>query len=66
MYRYRWDQTYPTEMYADLVRSYSNTQAMPRDQREALIADLCALIDAEFDGYVIRPLIVTLVAGRKV
>ncbi|MEX0751291.1 MAG: class I SAM-dependent methyltransferase [Dehalococcoidia bacterium] len=65
LHRYRWDQTYPTDQYADLVRSYSNTQMMPRDEKEALIADLCALIDAEFDGYVVRPLVMTLVVGRK-
>jgi SAM-dependent methyltransferase len=65
LFRYRWDQTYPTELYADLVRSYSNTQAMPRHQREAMIAELCALIDAEFDGYVVRPLVITLVVARR-
>lgn len=65
LHRYRHDQTYPTHVYADLVRSYSNTQMMPRDAREALISDLCALIDAEFDGYVVRPLVITLVLARK-
>lgn len=63
--RYRWDQTYPTAMYADLVRSYGRSQTMPRDEREALIADLSDLIDADFDGYVVRPLVITLVLGRK-
>jgi SAM-dependent methyltransferase len=63
--RYRWDQTYPTDVYADLVRSYSNTQMMPREAREALIADLCVLIDEEFNGYVVRPLVITVVLGRK-
>jgi len=65
LHRHRHDQTYPTDLYADLVRSYSNTQMMPREQREALIADLCALIDAEFDGYVVRPLVITLILARK-
>ncbi len=65
LHRFRHDQTYPTDQYADLVRSYSNTQMMPREQREALIADLCALIDAEFDGYVVRPLVITLILARK-
>jgi len=65
LYRYRWDRTYPTAQYADLVRSYSNTQMMPREQREALISDLCTLIDAEFDGYVVRPLVITLALGRN-
>lgn len=63
--RYRWDQRYPTADYADLVRSYSNSARMPRAERESLIADLSALIDAEFDGYVIRPLIMTLTTARR-
>jgi hypothetical protein len=33
--------------------------------REALIDDLCALIDGEYDGYVVRPLVVTLLMGRR-
>jgi hypothetical protein len=65
LHRYRWDQRYPTAMYADLVRSYGRSQTMPRDEREALIADLSHLIDTDFDGYVVRPLVITLVLGRK-
>ena len=60
LFRYRWDQTYTTKQYEDLVRSYSVTNMMAPDQREALIADLCALADAEFGGQVTRPLVITL------
>jgi SAM-dependent methyltransferase len=63
--RYRWDQTYSTEDYADLVRSYANTQMMPEEPREALIADLCRVIDEEYGGSVTRPLVVTLTLGRR-
>jgi len=65
LYRYRWDQTYPTEAYADLVRSYANTQMMEPGPREALIADLCEVIDREYGGSVTRPLVMTLTLGRK-
>jgi len=65
LYRYRWDQRYETDAYADLVRSYQNTQAMPRAARERLIGDLCELINREFDGYVVRPLVITLVVARR-
>lgn len=63
--RYRWDQTYSTSEYADLVRSYSNTQTMEPGSREALIADLCEVIEGEYGGSVTRPLVVTLTLGRK-
>jgi SAM-dependent methyltransferase len=63
--RYRWDQTYATDAYADLVRSYANTQVMPEADREALIADLCRVIDAEYGGSVTRPLVITLTLGRR-
>lgn len=63
--RYRWDQTYSPATYADLVRSYSNTQVMEPTDREALIADLCAVIETEYGGSITRPLIVTLTLGRR-
>jgi len=66
LHRYRWDQTYSTWEYADLVRSYSNTQTMEPDPREALIADLCEVIDSEYGGSVVRPLVITLTLGRRV
>lgn len=65
LHRYRWDQTYSTDAYADLVRSYANTQAMTPDASEALIADLCAVIDREYGGSVTRPLVITLTLARK-
>jgi SAM-dependent methyltransferase len=45
LHRYRWDQTYSTADYADLMRSYSNMQMMPETDRESLIAELSELID---------------------
>jgi SAM-dependent methyltransferase len=65
LHRYRWDQTYPTAAYSDLVRSYANTQTMEPGPREALIADLCEVIDREYGGSVTRPLVITLTLGRK-
>jgi SAM-dependent methyltransferase len=63
--RYRWDQTYSSEQYGDLVRSYANTQMMEAGPREAMIADLCEVIDREYGGFVTRPLVITLTLGRK-
>jgi SAM-dependent methyltransferase len=65
LFRYRWDQTYSTSSYADLLRSYSDTQRMTPTAREALIDELCAVIDGEYGGSVTRPLVITLTLGRK-
>ena len=65
LFRYRFDQRYSTTDYSDLVRSYSGTEQMRAADREPFIADLAALIDANFEGYVIRPLVLTLVLARK-
>lgn len=65
LFRYDWDQRYTTTQYLDLVRSYSNTAQMAAGQRAGFLADLAAFIDAEFDGYVIRPLVITLSLARR-
>jgi SAM-dependent methyltransferase len=62
---YRWDQTYSTASYSDLLRSYSNMQMMPERAREALIGELCELIDSVFGGTVVRPLVIALAMARK-
>ncbi len=63
--RYDWDQVYDAARYELLVRTYSNMIALPEGQREELIRELRALIDGEFGGAITRPLVVTLVMGRK-
>ena len=65
LHKYRWDQRYTSREYADLMRSYSGTQAMEPPQQEALIGDVCALIDSEFGGAITRPLVMTLSLGRR-
>ena len=58
--RCRWDQTYSSDNYADLMRSYSVVRVKPAPAREALIGEVCALIDAEFGGEVTRPLVAAM------
>ncbi len=60
LFRYRWDQTYSTSEYIALIRSYSGTQAMPEDQRTALLADMSRFVEDHFGGYVTRPLVIVL------
>ena len=47
------------------MRSYSGMQMMPERDREALIAEICAVVDAEFGGSVTRPIVMTLTLGRR-
>ena len=65
LHRYRRDQRYTSEEYGDLMRSYSGTQAMAPSAQEAMIGDVCALIDAEVGGSITRPLVITLTLGRR-
>jgi SAM-dependent methyltransferase len=62
---YRWDQRYSTDEYELLLRSYSNTQTMEPAAREGLITDLRNVIDREFDGVVVRPLVIALTLARR-
>ena len=63
-FRYPWDQRYTGRDYADLLRSYSGSQSMPEEEREALIRELCAIIDEEYGGSITRPLVITLTVAR--
>ncbi|MFA7248159.1 MAG: class I SAM-dependent methyltransferase [Dehalococcoidia bacterium] len=65
LWRYRWDQRYDADEYADLVMSYSDAQNMEPGPRAGLIADLRAMVAAEPGGCVVRPLVITLAAGRR-
>ncbi len=65
LHRYRWDQTYTTDDYEHLVRSYSSTQIMDSAAREGLLADLRRVIEDEFGGTVVRPLVIGLTLARR-
>lgn len=65
LWRFRSDQRYERERYIDLVRSYSGTNRMEPAAREGFLAELGAYIEHEWDGYVVRPLVMALAAGRR-
>ncbi len=65
VHRYPYDQTCTTQQYAELHRTYSGWLAMPAAAGEALLDDVCAVIDAEYGGSVVRPLAITLLLGRR-
>ncbi len=65
LWRYLWDQRYDVDAYLNLVRSYSNTAQLPPEERARFLDDLREFVAAEEGGMVLRPLVVTLVAGRR-
>jgi SAM-dependent methyltransferase len=65
LWRYRWDQRYDADAYMSLVRSYSNTYELAPDVRERFLIDLRAFVEAEVGASVLRPLVITLVVGRR-
>lgn len=63
--RYRWDQHYTTDQYDDVHRTWSGWLAMPEAAGDALLADICAFIDSDYDGHIVRPLVITLLTARR-
>ncbi len=63
---YRWDQRYTAQGYTELKRTDSNTRAMtdPR-ARDAMLAEVEALIESRYDGWIVRPLTASLVLARR-
>ena len=65
-YRYRWDQRYTARGYTELKRTDSNNRAMTDPEaREAMLAEVEALIDSRYDGWIVRPLTASLVLARR-
>ncbi len=65
LWQFRSDQRYERVQYIDLVRSYSGTNRMEPAARDGFLAELGAYIDHEWDGYVVRPLVMALATGRR-
>lgn len=65
MRAYDWNQTYSAAEYRRLMLSYSVTQMMEADDRLGLLDDIEAFVHREFDGFVTRPLVVTLTTAVR-
>lgn len=66
IHRYHWDQRYTAREYTALKRTDSNSRAMADPEaRDAMLADVEALIDSHYEGWIIRPLTATLVLARR-
>src|SRR4051794_33415633 len=66
IHRYRWDQRYTARGYTELKRTDSNNRAMSDPEtREAMLAEVEALIDSRYEGWIVRPLTASLVLARR-
>ena len=66
VHRYRWDQRYTARGYTELKRTDSNNRGMAdAEAREAMLAEVEALIDSRYDGWIVRPLTASLVLARR-
>lgn len=66
IYRYRWDQRYTARGYTELKRTDSNSRAMADPAaRDAMLAEVEALIDSRYDGWIVRPITASLVLARR-
>jgi SAM-dependent methyltransferase len=48
--RYEWEVEYGKEEYVDLLSTFSNHRAMPREKREELFREVRELVDREYRG----------------
>jgi SAM-dependent methyltransferase len=62
-HRFEWEQAYDTAAYADLLLTYSNHIALPR-QKE-LIADITTLIDTRYEGRVVKRYLTQLATATR-
>lgn len=59
-----WNQTYSSAEYRDLLMTYSGTLTMEPDPQRQLVDQLVAVIDDEYDGVLVRPLVAALTLAR--
>lgn len=56
---------YSAEEYAQLLNTYSPTISMEPKERAAFLADIQELIEARFDGYIVKHFAMTLTMAKK-
>lgn len=61
-----WDREYDRDAYLRLLTTFSDHARLDPNQRNALLADIGRLIDAEYNGCVRRPLRTDLIVARRV
>lgn len=59
-----WDQSYDAASYRDLLLSYSGTQMMDEPERSAMVNELVRIVETEFGGSLVRPLVAALTLAQ--
>lgn len=54
IHRYEWEQTYRTQEYLDVVRTYSSTLTLPSAAADGLLRSIGELIDGRFGGQITK------------
>jgi SAM-dependent methyltransferase len=62
---YRWDKTYNTADYVQMLNTHSDHRLLPETERRALFEGISRLIDSEFNGRVTTELATMLHMTRK-
>jgi len=62
---YPGTQTYSTESYLKLLRTFSDHSSLPEPTLRALLADIAALIETEFGGRVVKHVVSVLQLVRR-
>jgi SAM-dependent methyltransferase len=63
--RYEWEQTYSTEQYLDLLRTYSSTLSLPPAVAAALLACIGGLIDGRYGGRITKRYLTQLLLSER-
>jgi SAM-dependent methyltransferase len=64
-HRYRWEQTYTTESYLDVLRTYSGHIAMDDGAREGLLSCIGDLIESRYGGEIRKAYVTRLTLARR-
>jgi hypothetical protein len=62
--KYVWDATYDAESYIRVLNTYSNHRILESATRERLFRGIAELIEAKFNGRIIKRYLTTLYVAR--
>ncbi|KAE9365767.1 putative methyltransferase [Stipitochalara longipes BDJ] len=63
--RYKWDQSYSTSEYLDLLSTYSNHHILSPDAKERFLKEVAKLIDNKFQGRITKGYMVQLAIAHR-